>query len=364
MVDEEHMRRALELAQRGRGWTNPNPMVGAVIVSDGRVLAEGWHRAFGGLHAERDALRNAAAAGVDVRGATMYVTLEPCCHFGKQPPCTDAIIEAGIARVVSGSSDPNPQVAGRGIVALREHGVEVVEHVLKEECDELNKAFLHYITTGRPLVTLKYAMTLDGKTACASGASRWVTGEAARRHVHEQRHASASVMVGVGTVVADDPLLTCRIEGGSNPIRVVCDSHLRTPTESALVRTAREIPTLIATCEGGEASRAPYLDAGCEVLSMPERHGHVDLKCLVEELGRRGIDSLIIEGGGELAWSALDAGVVDRVQAYIAPKIFGGVQSKTPVGGAGFLAPDECLHLEDVSFVRLGEDLLMEGRVF
>ena len=237
------MRLALELAKRGCGWTNPNPMVGAVLVKHGRIIGQGYHTRYGELHAEREALK---ACTESPEGATMYVTLEPCCHHGKQPPCTDAILEAGIARVVVGSEDPNPLVAGKGLERLRVQGVEVATGVLRDACDALNQVFFHFIQTRRPYVVMKYAMTMDGKIATRTGASQWITGEAARRRVHQDRHRYAAVLAGIGTVLADDPLLTCRLEGGKNPIRVLCDTHLRIPLHSQIVRTAREVPTILA----------------------------------------------------------------------------------------------------------------------
>lgn len=360
MNDQEYMKRALALAERGCGWTSPNPMVGAVIVRDGRILAEGWHARYGELHAERAALANATE---DVRGATMYVTLEPCCHHGKQPPCTDAIIERGIARVVVGSPDPNPLVAGKGVAILREHGIVVEENVLREACDALNAVFLHYICEKQPFVVLKTAMTLDGKIATRTGASKWVTGEAARAHGHSLRHRYRAIMVGSGTVLADDPLLTCRIENGRDPLRVVCDSRLRTPLDAQIVQTARETPTLIATCETDSARIAPYENSGCRVWSLPERDGHVDLSALMQRLGAENIDSVLIEGGGTLAWAALEAGIVQKVYSYIAPKLFGGRDAKTPVEGEGVALPEECAQLSVTNISRLGEDILIESEV-
>ena len=234
MNDAEYMRLALALAERGRGWTAPNPMVGAVIVKDGAVIGQGWHERYGEPHAERNAL---AACAADPTGATMYVTLEPCCHHGKQPPCVEAILASGIRRVVIGSADPNPLVAGKGVAILRAHGVEVTENVLREECDALNRIFFRYITTGWPFVSMKYAMTMDGKIAAYTGASKWVTGETARSHVQQQRHRFRGIMVGVGTVLADDPLLTCRMENGRNPVRIICDTQLRTPPQAQVVRS-------------------------------------------------------------------------------------------------------------------------------
>lgn len=360
MSDLDYMRLALELARRGRGWTSPNPMVGAVIVKDGRIIGRGWHERCGQPHAERNAL---ASCAEDPRGAVMYVTLEPCCHHGRQPPCTDAILEAGIRRVAVGSGDPNPLVAGKGIGILRDHGVEVVEDVLREECDKLNEIFFHYIQTKRPFVVMKYAMTMDGKIAAYTGASKWVTGEKARAHVQEQRHRCAAIMVGVGTVLADDPLLTCRLEGGRDPVRVICDTHLRTPLTAQVVTTAKEVPTIVATCCMDQERRRAYQDAGCRVLTVAERDGHVDLRELMERLGREELDSVLLEGGGTLNWAALECGVVQKVQAYIAPKLFGGREAKTPVEGLGVPSPEGAFRLKNTEITRLGGDFLMESEV-
>ncbi len=360
MNDREYMARALELAEKGWGWTSPNPMVGAVIVKDGRIIGEGWHAAYGNLHAERAAL---LACAEDPAGATMYVSLEPCCHHGKQPPCTDAILEAKLARVVVGSSDPNPQVAGKGLKILREAGVEVTEGVLKQECDALNDVFFHYITTGRPYVVLKYAMTLDGKLAAYTGVSQWITGETARQHVQKMRGRYRAIMVGVGTILGDDPRLTCRIDGGRNPIRVICDSDLRTPTEAVVVQTAAFVPTLIATCSEDPAAMAPYIEKGCEVVTFPRRDGHVDLSAVMEYLGKNGVDSVLLEGGSALHWSALETGMINKVQAYIAPKLLGGAEARSPVGGQGFPHPNDVVMVENITVTRLGDDYLMEGTV-
>ena len=241
MDDSSYMALAVELAERGVGWVSPNPLVGAVLVKDGCVIGRGWHERCGGLHAERAAL---ADCREDPAGAVLYVTLEPCCHTGRQPPCTEAILAAGIRRVVVGSMDPNPLVAGKGVELLRTHGVEVETGVLREQCDALNPVFFHYIRTKRPYVVMKYAMTLDGKIAAYTGASRWITREAARRHVHEMRHRYRGILAGVGTVLSDDPLLTCRIPGGRDPVRIICDTSLRTPLDSRIVRTADKAETL------------------------------------------------------------------------------------------------------------------------
>ena len=360
MRDESYMRLALQLAQRGCGWTAPNPMVGAVIVKGGKIIGQGWHQRYGQAHAERNALSSCVEAP---QGATMYVTLEPCCHYGKQPPCVDAILDAGICRVVVGSADPNPLVAGKGIAILRAHGIDVTENVLQEECDELNKVFFHYITTKRPFVSMKYAMTMDGKIAAYTGASKWVTGEAARNHVQQQRHRFSGIMVGVGTVLADDPLLTCRMEGGRDPVRIICDTHLRTPLQSQVVTTAKQVPTILATCCGNPEKQALYQQAGCRILCLEEQCGHVNLPQLMEQLGQEQIDSILLEGGGTLNWSALESGIVQQVQAYIAPKLFGGRDAKTPIEGAGVPFPDAAFRLKNSRFERLGEDFLIESEV-
>lgn len=358
--DEEYMRRALMLAENGIGYTAPNPCVGAVIVKDGRVIGEGWHRKYGDLHAERDAL---ASCRESPAGATMYVTLEPCCHYGKQPPCVDAIIEAGIRRVVVGSDDPNPLVNGRGIAILKEHGIDVTEHVLKDECDRLNESFFHFIRTGRPYVVMKYAMTMDGKIATYTGASKWITREDARASVAELRHRLTAIMVGVGTVIADDPLLTCRMEGGKDPIRIICDTHLRTPLEARVVQTAASVPTILATCCRDEARIRQYENKDCRVLKANEHGGHVDLNDLMTLLGRQKIDSILLEGGGTLNAAALSCGIVQKLEAYIAPKLFGGSMAKTPIEGTGVPDPSQAILLANSRVTRLGDDLLIESEV-
>lgn len=360
MNDEGYMRLAMTLAERGAGHVNPNPMVGAVIVKDDRVIGQGWHARYGDLHAERAAL---AACTEDPRGAVIYVTLEPCCHHGKQPPCTDALIEAGIARVVTGAGDPNPLVNGKGIRILREHGIEVTEGVLAAECRRQNEVFFHYIQTRRPFVVMKYAMTLDGKICTFSGDSRWVTGPEARTHVHQTRKRLAAIMAGVGTVIADDPMLNCRVTDPADPIRVICDSGLRTPQDCAIVRTAGKIPTIIATCCADEARSRPYTDAGCQIIVTNAKDGHVDLAQLMELLGARGIDSILLEGGGTLNFSALKAGIVQKVQAYIAPKLIGGTGAKTPIEGAGLELMASAVPLTHLTVTALGDDILIEGYI-
>ena len=358
--DEAFMRLALSLAEKGMGRTSPNPMVGAVIVKDGRIIGQGYHEAYGGLHAERNALLSCSESP---EGADLYVTLEPCCHYGKQPPCTQAILEAGIRRVAVGCTDPNPLVAGKGIAFLSSHGIQVTEPVLEEACRKLNRIFFHYIRTKRPFVVLKYAMTLDGKTASPTGASQWITGEEARTHVHRQRLRCSAIMTGAGTVLADDPLLTCRIENGRNPIRIICDSSLRTPLDSRIVRTAREIPTIFAACHPPDSLQKRFEEAGCRVFDIPGQDGRPDMNALMERLGREGIDSILLEGGGNLNWAAVKSGIVNQVLAYISPKLLGGAASHTPVDGEGFSAISQALPLSEVSITPLGKDFLIQGIV-
>lgn len=363
MAEEQFMKRAIELAKQGAGWTAPNPLVGAVVVKNGRVISEGYHRKYGELHAERNAL---AACTEDPAGATLYVTLEPCCHYGKTPPCTEIIIEKKIAKVVIGSRDPNPKVAGKGARILREHGIEVVEDYMREACDALNPVFFHYITTKTPYVVLKFAMTLDGKIATRTGASKWITGEAARNHVHQLRGRYAGILAGIGTVLADDPMLNCRIDGAHQPLRIILDSHLRIPMGSRLVRSAKEYPLLIVCNESNRdreegTNRIQKLEeAGAKVWTLPEKNGHPDLNVLMQRLGEEKIDSVLIEGGGTVNEAALKAHIVHHVYAYIAPKIFGGEDAKTPVEGSGIRLPQECAKLRLAKITVLLNDMLLE----
>lgn len=363
MAEEQFMKRAIELAKQGSGWTAPNPLVGAVVVKNGRVIGEGYHRKYGELHAERNAL---AACSEDPAGATLYVTLEPCCHYGKTPPCTEIIIEKKIAKVVIGSRDSNPKVAGKGARILREHGIEVVEDYMREACDALNPVFFHYITTKTPYVVLKFAMTLDGKIATRTGASKWITGEAARNHVHQLRGRYAGILAGIGTVLADDPMLNCRIDGAHQPLRIILDSQLRIPMGSRLVRSAKEYPLLIVCNESTRdreegTSRIQKLEeAGAKVWTLPEKNGHPDLNVLMQRLGEEKIDSVLIEGGGTVNEAALKAHIVHHVYAYIAPKIFGGEDAKTPVEGSGIRLLQECANLRLAKITVLLNDMLLE----
>lgn len=364
MAEEQYMRRAIELAKKGSGRVNPNPLVGAVIVKGGKVLAEGYHEQYGELHAERNAIAHAKAAGYDLAGSTIYVTLEPCSHFGKQPPCALALIEEGITKVVVGSDDPNPLVSGRGYAILRQKGIEVETHFLKEECDAINEVFFHYIQTGMPYVAMKYAMTLDGKIACHTGDSKWVTGEKARDHVQMLRNHYTGIMAGIGTVLADDPMLNCRMKGGRNPVRIICDDHLRIPMDSRLVRTAKEQPVIVACLpDAKEEKEEQLVEAGVKVLRIAAGEGGaLDLRLLMKELGKQKIDGILLEGGGTLNESALRADIVQKVYCYIAPKMFGGAQAKTPVEGSGLSLAADAWMFELAQMRRFGPDILLEYR--
>ncbi len=358
--DVIYMRRCLALAQKGWGLVNPNPMVGAVLVKDGQIIGEGYHQQYGGLHAERNALKNCR---VSPQGATLYVTLEPCCHHGKTPPCTEAILQNGISRVVVGTLDPNPQMSGKSVDLLKSHGITITVGVLEAECKNLIKIFHKYITTGRPFVLMKYAMTLDGKIATHTGASKWISGEVARQQVQDLRHGFAGIMVGVNTILADNPKLTCRLENGKNPTRIICDSRLRTPLDAYVVQTANQVPTVIATCSQDMERKELYQREGCQVLDVIERDGRVDLLELMRQLGEMGIDSVLLEGGGALNWSALEQQIVDEMQIYLAPKVFGGAAAKSPVTGEGVVLPQEGFLLENRSVAMAGEDYVIKGQV-
>ncbi len=363
--NRKYMQRAIELAKQGVGKVNPNPLVGAVIVKDGEIISEGYHRVYGDLHAERNAFANLTNKE-DAKGAEMYVTLEPCCHHGKQPPCTEAIIEHGISKVYVGSNDPNEMVAGRGIQMLRDAGIEVVTEFMKEECDALNPVFFHYITTKTPFVLMKYAMTLDGKIATRTGHSQWISNEKSRERVQQTRNALKGIMVGIGTILNDDPRLTCRIEGGRNPIRIICDSKLRIPLTSNVVTTAKEIPTIVATIEPHpeytrfwNQQKQDLEEEGVEVLVVGEKEGRLDLQDLMVKLGEKQIDGILLEGGSTLNYAALQAGIVNRIEAYVAPKFFGGSGFFTPVGGEGVELATEAYGCELISTECIDGDVLL-----
>ncbi len=362
-MDVKYMKRALELAKKGAGYTNPNPLVGAVIVKNGRIIGEGYHKIYGSHHAEINAFISATE---DVSGAEMYVTLEPCSHYGKTPPCAKAIVEKGIKKVVVALEDPNPEVAGRGIKILRDNGIEVVTGVLEEESRRLNEIFLKYITTKLPFCILKTAMTLDGKIAARTGDSKWITNEESRKYVHKLRHRVSSIMVGVGTVIQDDPLLNTRLEdgNGSDPIRIIVDTSGKTPLDARVLNNKSDAKTIIAVTEHAPKEKLiEFENRGAEIIITPLKENKVDLKFLMKELGERKIDSVLLEGGSELNYSAMEAGIIDKVNAFIAPKFIGGREAKTPVGGFGRSLMKDALLLKNIEIHRFGDDVMLEGYI-
>lgn len=360
ILNEDFMRLAIDLAIKGVGKVNPNPLVGAVIVKDGRIIGEGYHEKFGEAHAEVNAFKSITESA---EGATIYVTLEPCSHYGKTPPCVDKIIENKISKVVIGTLDPNPLVAGRGVKKLRDFGVEVVVGVLEDHCKKINEVFMKYIVSKKPFVVLKTAMTLDGKIATESGESKWITGEESRKEVHVLRNELSAIMVGVNTVIKDNPELTCRIDGGRNPIRIIVDSNLRIPIDSKVLNDKLS-RTIIATTEGYKKEKAQQIkDLDIEILTVKTKNGRVDLRDLIVKLGELNVDGILLEGGGTLSFSALEEGIVDKIKVYIAPKIIGGEKSKTPVGGRGVEKLNDAIMLENMKTSCVGEDILIEGYV-
>lgn len=356
---KHYMLRAIQLAKKGSGYTSPNPMVGAVIVKNGMIIGQGYHQTYGEAHAEINALRQCKE---DAKGATLYVTLEPCSHTGKTPPCAYAIIEAGISKVFVGMEDPNPLVAGRGLALLEEAGIDVICGICEKETKELNRIFIKYITTGRPYLTMKSAMTLDGKVASVTGDSQWITGEESRAYVHKLRHQVSAIMVGVGTVLVDNPRLTTRLpEGdGKNPLRVILDSKARTPINAALIDQEGE--TLVMVTREAPPDKIRQLrQRGVEVEVMTHAEG-INLDEVMTSLGKRGIDSVLLEGGGRVNASALEAGSVDEVMIFIAPKIIGG-QGKSPVIGNGIPLMKDAIRLQGLQMEYIGSDILIRGYI-
>jgi diaminohydroxyphosphoribosylaminopyrimidine deaminase/5-amino-6-(5-phosphoribosylamino)uracil reductase len=359
--DEKYMWMALDLARQGRGSTNPNPMVGAVLVQDGAIVGTGYHQVAGGPHAEIIALRK---AGERARGATLYVNLEPCSHHGRTAPCVDVVIKAGVSRVVAAMEDPNPKVAGRGFQRLRDAGIAVETGILAEKARRLNEVFVKYITTALPFVSLKTAMTMDGKIATRTGASHWITGEKSRQFVHRLRHNSDAVMVGIETVVHDDPRLTTRLEGGGgkDSLRVIVDSSARLPLEAKVINPGSRARTLLATTEAAAPEKLVALRAkGVEIAVLPSRGGKVDLRALIRKLGEMEITALLVEGGGTLNYSLLQAGLVDKLYLFIAPLIFGGRNSPTAFGGEGVAAVEQAWRVRELELKQFDGDLLMIG---
>ncbi len=361
--DEKYMQRALDLAARAQGRTSPNPMVGAVVVKDNQVVGEGYHMKAGTPHAEVHALQ---AAGEVARGATLYVNLEPCSHYGRTPPCADAIVRAGVKRVVVAGLDPNPRVSGRGLKILQDAGIETLTGVLEQEARNLNLAFFKYIQTGIPLVSLKVAMTLDGKIATSSGDSRWISGEASRQYVHQLRNIYDAIMVGIGTVLKDDPMLNTRLEEEDirDPIRVIIDSKLDLPQSSNIVQTARQQKTIVFCGQQADNARQEFLEgAGLTVIRLDGRDEKLPLEEVLRVLGKMEIMTLLVEGGGEINGYLIEKGLIDKVYWFIAPKIVGGREAPTPVGGRGIPQLKNALPLKSMEIQRCDEDILIIAEV-
>lgn len=359
-LDRKYMARALQLALRGAGHTRPNPMVGAVLVKDGRIIGEGWHKQYGGPHAEVNAF---ASATEDPEGATLYVSLEPCSHYGKTPPCADLIIRKKVARVVAALEDPNPLVSGRGFRKLRANGIRVTVGVLAEEARHINDVFLTYVTRKRPFVLYKAAMSLDGKIACHTGESQWISSEKSREEVQRLRGILSGIMVGAGTVIADNPRLTCRMEEYENPARIIVDGKLRVPLESRIFHEpGRNI--ILTTSEASLEKKKALENLGVELIEADsEEPGKVDLKSAMLALGIKGIDGILLEGGPTLAASALEAGIIDAVRFYIAQKIIGGREAPSPFAGTGAAHMNEVVPLTDAVYGTSGDDLWIQAYI-
>jgi len=357
---DDFMARALELAARARGRVEPNPMVGAVVVSQGQAIGEGYHQQFGQPHAEVNAIRDAGPEAC--RGATLYVTLEPCSHHGKTPPCVDAIREAGFARVVVAMIDPDPRNQGRGIDLLRTAGIDVEVGLREDEAQRLNAPFVKLTTTGTPFLTAKWAMSLDGKIATRTGDSQWISSPPSRHIVHELRGQADAILVGIGTALADNPRLTARPPGPRTATRIVADSRARLPLDSRLVASATDVPVLVAATDAAPPDQCTALrNAGVEVLVLPAHRGKPGIRALLEELGRRRMTNVLLEGGGELCAAALAEGVVDKLMVFVAPKLIGGRDAPTPVEGDGAGQMADALAAAAHTVERIGDDVLIEA---
>lgn len=356
--DEYWMKRVLRLAEKGRGKTSPNPMVGAILVKDGRVVGEGYHARAGEAHAEIIALKK---AGNEAKGAALYINLEPCSHYGKTPPCAPALIEAGIKRAVVGMEDSNPLVKGRGLEMLRSAGIEIEVGIFEEDCRRLNEVFLKYIQTGEPFVILKVASTLDGKIATQHRESKWITGEKSRQFVHRLRSEVDGILVGIGTILKDDPLLTARVKGGRDPFRIILDSRLRIPVTAKVIEQGPE-KTILATTELAPGEKVNHLEKkGVRVWIFDSLKGKVNLKPLLRKIGEMEMTSLLVEGGSEINGSFLKQGLIDKIFLFLSPKLLGGDQSPGIFGGEGIKRLEDTVSFDKMKIKRVGEDLLLEG---
>lgn len=358
-VDQNYMGRALSLASKGGGYVNPNPQVGTVIVNDGRVVGEGYHRKFGGPHAEVEALEDAGPLAKD---ATMYVTLEPCVHHGKTPPCVDRIIETGISHVEVATRDPNPKVSGKGIEKMESNGIDVSLGLMGGEAKKRNEIYFHYIKTGRPFVLLKLAMTLDGKIATKSGDSRWISSEPAREIVHSLRARYSGVGVGVNTIISDDPRLNVRKADGPDGTRFIFDTRGNTPMDSRIFELESGAPTVVVSGEGlSEVDLLPYRNSGAKVWQFPEREGVIDLEAFLRQMGKEDYDSLLVEGGSEIAWSFLNQDLVNKILFFYSPRIIGGREAVPSVGGTGKEKVKDAIKIEEMDITRVGGDFSLVG---
>lgn len=359
--DEYFMEKALELSKKGMGFTNPNPLVGALIVKDGKIIGSGYHEEYGKEHAEINAFNSTKD---NVEGATMYITLEPCSHYGKNAPCVNEIIRRKVRRVVIAMEDPNPLVSGKGIKLLLKNNIDVKVGVLKEEAEKNNEIFIKYIKTKKPFCILKAGMSLDGKIATYIGESKWITGEDSRNYSHRLRHKLSGIIVGINTVIEDNPSLDTRIknENCKNPTRIILDSCGKIPIESKVLTTLDVADTIVVATEKAPVNSIRKIEnTGAEVIISPLKNRKVDLNFLMEELGKRKIDSLLIEGGGEVNFSFIEEELVDKVIFFIAPKIIGGSKAKTPVEGEGIELLKDAKYLKNINSFNIGEDLVIEG---
>ncbi|NTW04941.1 MAG: bifunctional diaminohydroxyphosphoribosylaminopyrimidine deaminase/5-amino-6-(5-phosphoribosylamino)uracil reductase RibD [Peptococcaceae bacterium] len=362
--DKMFMKKALALAAKGQGRTSPNPMVGSLVVSaDNLIIGQGYHQKAGEAHAEVYAL---GQAGDRAKGATLYVTLEPCCHHGLTPPCVDLIIKSGIKRVVAAMEDPNPLVSGKGLARLQQSGIDVTCGIMLKEALILNEVFIKYISSGYPFIALKAAVSLDGKIATYTGDSKWITGDAAREFGHILRDRYDGIMVGINTVLADDPMLTTRLlKGGRDPVRIILDSHGRTPIRGKVINNGSEAPTIIASTEKAPENKIERLKlAGAEVMIIPQdRFGHVDIDILMKKLAVRGITSILVEGGGHVNASVLESGLADKLYWFIAPMLIGGQKALGPLAGKGVKNLSEAFTISNMKLSSLGKDILVEGYI-
>ncbi len=361
MQDAFYMKQALELAWKGIGFVNPNPMVGAVIVKNGRVIGRGWHEYYGGPHAEINAIKDAKG---NTENATIYVNMEPCSHYGKTPPCFLEIIRNKFSRVVIGCMDPNPLVAGQGIELIRNAGIEVESGIMEKEVKELNEVFFKFISTRMPFVVMKTAMSLDGKIATRTGDSKWISGEKSRKRVHELRNQYSGIMLGINTVIKDDPVLNIRTINGNtkNPIRIVVDSKARISLKAKIINSPEIAQTIIAvTAKAPDEKLSQLREKGIRVIVCPEQNIRVNLRFLMQELAKQNIDSILLEGGGTLNFEAMHQGIVDKVIVFIAPKIIGGAEAITPVEGMGISRLGNAIELENLKTIQSGQDIMVEG---